>query len=96
MHTQTSSPLCLFVSMLIRESVLPLLLLRVRTVLISRPSILIEAKAEVKAQVVAEAKIRIRSITRVMDVEEDNKTLEAGGDMEIRVLEIGSRIQILM
>ena len=45
---------------------------------------------------VAEAKIRMRSITWVMDVEEDNKTLEAGGDMEIRVLETGSRIQILM
>ena len=76
--------------------VLPLLLLKIRTVLTSKPSIIIEAEAEVEAQVVAEAKIRIRSITRVMDVEEDNKTLEAGGDMEIRVLETGSRIQILM
>ena len=79
-----------------RILVLPLLLLRVRIVLISRPSILIEAEAEVEAQVVAEAKIRMRNITRVMDVEEDNKTLEARGDMEIRVLETGSRIQILM
>ena len=77
--------------------VLPLLLLIVRTILISRPSILIEAEAEVEAQVVAEAKIRMRSTTRVMDVEEDNKTLEVGGgDMEITVLETGSRIQILM
>ena len=76
--------------------VLPLLLLKVRTILISRPSILIEEEAEVEAQVVAEAKIRMHSITRVMDMEEDNKILEAGGDMEIRVLETGSRIQILM
>ena len=80
-----------------RISVLPLLLLRVRIVLISKPSsILIEAQAEVEAEVVAEAKIMMRSITRVMDVEEDNKTLKAGGDMEIRVLETGSRIQILI
>ena len=77
--------------------VLPLLLLKIRTVLTSKPSIIIEAEAEVEAQVVAEAKIRMHnSITWVMDVEEDNKTLEAGGDMEIRVLETGSRIQILM
>ena len=44
----------------------------------------------------AEAKIKMHSITRVMDVEEDNKTLEVGGDMEIRIPEIGSRIQVLM
>ena len=76
---------------------MPLLLLIIRTVLTSRPSILIEAEAEVEeAQVVAEAKIKMRSITRVMDVEEDNKTLEAGGDMEIRIQEIGSRMQVLM
>ena len=45
---------------------------------------------------VAEAKIRMRSITRVMDMEEDNKILEAEGDMEIRIQETGSRIQVLM
>ena len=76
--------------------VLPLLLLRIRTTLTSKPSILIEAEAEVKAQVVAEAKIRMHNIIRVMDMEEDNKTLEAGGDMEIRIQETGSKIQILI
>ena len=44
----------------------------------------------------AEAKIRMHNITRVMDMEEDNKTLEEGGDMEIRIQETGSRIQVLM
>ena len=44
----------------------------------------------------AEAKIRMCNTIRVMDVEEDNKTLKAGGDMEIRILETGSRIQVLM
>ena len=46
----------------------------------------------------AEAKVRMHSITRVMDVEEDNQALKTGGDMEmeIKIQEIGSKIQVLM
>ena len=51
----------------------------------------------VKAQVEAEAKIRICSTTRVMDVEEDNRILKVGGDMEIKIQVLtGNKIQVLM
>lgn len=43
-----------------------------------------------------EAKIRMHNTIKVMDMEEDNKTLEVGGDMEIRIQVTGSKIQVLM
>ena len=44
----------------------------------------------------AEAKIRMCNLTRPMDAEDNNKTLEVGGDMEIIIQETGSRIQVRM
>ena len=61
--------------------------LRAITLLINKPSIQIEVEAEVAAtQVVVAAaiKIRIGIITRVKVVEEEDRTLEAGGEVEIK------------
>ena len=62
--------------------------LRAITLLISKPSIQIEVEAEVAVapQVVVALtfKIKIGKITKVEVVEEEDRTLEAGGEVEIK------------
>ena len=70
-----------------RFLVLEHLPLRAIILLISKPSIQIEVEAKVAAAQVVVAlaiKIKIGRITRVKVVEEEDKTLEEGGEVEIK------------